>query len=92
VNVTERRLDSITPDARNPRKNQQAVATVKASLAEFGWQQPIVVDAEGVIIVGHTRDRAALEIGMETAPVQVAGNLTPAQARAYRPGPPPAPA
>lgn len=84
MNIAERRLDSITPYARNPRRNQQAVATVKASLAEFGWQQPIVVDAEGIIIVGHTRYQAALELGMETAPVQVADSLTPAQARAYR--------
>lgn len=43
-------LEKITPYARNPRKNAAAVATVKASLKEYGWQQPLVIDAEGVIV------------------------------------------
>lgn len=77
-------LSSITPYARNPRKNAAAVATVKASLKEFGWQQPIVTDPEGVIIAGHTRYLAALELGMTEAPVQYASGLTPAQVKAYR--------
>lgn len=63
MNVELKPLTSITPYARNPRKNALAVATVKASLKEYGWQQPIVVDPEGVIIVGHTRYAAALELG-----------------------------
>jgi ParB-like chromosome segregation protein Spo0J len=54
-------LNSIIPYARNPRRNAGAVATVKASLQEYGWQQPIVVDKDRVIIVGHTRYLAALE-------------------------------
>lgn len=77
-------LDQITPYARNPRKNAAAVATVKASLKEYGWQQPIVVDPEGVIIAGHTRYLAALELGWKDAPVHVAHDLTPAQVKAYR--------
>ena len=55
MKIETRPLSSITPYARNPRRNAGAVATVKASLKEYGWQQPIVVDAEGVIIAGHTR-------------------------------------
>lgn len=84
MNVELKPLSSITPYARNPRKNAAAVATVKASLKEYGWQQPIVVDPEGVIIVGHTRYAAALELGWKDAPVHVAGDLTPAQIKAYR--------
>jgi len=60
------------------------VQKVKASLKEFGWQQPIVIDTEGVIIAGHTRYAAALELGMNEVPVQVATGLTPAQVKAYR--------
>ena len=54
-------VEKVVPYARNPRKNAGIpVAKVKASLKEFGWRQPIVVDSEGVIIVGHTRYQAAL--------------------------------
>jgi DNA modification methylase len=57
---------------------------VAASIREFGWRQPIVVDAQGVIICGHTRLLAAQKLGLNEAPVHVADNLTPAQVRAYR--------
>lgn len=75
----------VVPYIRNPRKNAGIpVAKVKASLKEFGWRQPIVVDSEGVIIVGHTRYQAALELGMTEIPVHVAEGLTAAQVKAYR--------
>lgn len=78
-------VEKVVPYARNPRKNEGVpVAKVKASLKEFGWRQPIVVDAEGVIIVGHTRYKAALELGMKDVPVHVAEGLTDAQVKAYR--------
>src|SRR6185312_1169838 len=51
---------------------------------EFGFRQPIVVDDLGVIVVGHTRYKAALKLGLETAPVHVARDLNPEQARSYR--------
>ena len=54
------------------------------SIKEFGFRQPIVVDAEGVIIVGHTRWKAAKKLGLKLVPVHVATDLTPAQAKAYR--------
>jgi hypothetical protein len=70
--------------ARNARKiPQQAVDKVAASIKEFGWRQPIVVDRDGVIICGHTRLLAAQKLGLIEVPVDVA-NLTPAQVRAYR--------
>jgi hypothetical protein len=55
-------LESVTPYARNPRKNADAVAKVAASIKEYGWRQPIVVDEERVIITGHTRLMAALPL------------------------------
>jgi DNA modification methylase len=68
----------------NPRRNDHAVAAVAASIREFGFRQPIVVDEDGVIVVGSTRYRAALQLGLPTVPVHVARGLTPAQLRAYR--------
>ncbi len=84
MDVVELPLERLIPYARNPRKNESAVATVAASLKEFGWRQPIVVDEEMVILAGHTRLEAARQLGLSTAPVHVARGLTPAQARAYR--------
>ena len=73
------------PYARNPRKiSDQAVASVAGSIKEFGFKSPIIVDAEGVIINGHTRLRAAMSLGLTEVPVIVASDLTPAQAQAYR--------
>jgi 16S rRNA G966 N2-methylase RsmD len=73
------------PYYKNARKcPQAAIDKVAASLREYGWQQPIVVDLEGVIVVGHTRLLAAKKLGMTEVPVVVARNLTPAQIKAYR--------
>jgi DNA modification methylase len=64
--------------------NDDAVDMVAQSIREFGFRQPIVVDANGVIICGHTRYKAALKLGLEQVPVHVATDLTPEQVRAYR--------
>lgn len=84
MQITERRLDSIRPYENNPRRNDEAVEYVAASLREFGWKQPIVIDKDGVIIAGHTRYKAALSLGWETAPCLIADDLTEDQVRAYR--------
>jgi len=73
------------PYARNARViPESAVGNVAASIKEFGFKQPIVVDAEGVIIAGHTRLLAAERLGLAEVPVLVADDLTPAQVKAYR--------
>jgi DNA modification methylase len=78
-------LDRIKPYPRNARKiPQAAVDKVAASIQAYGWQQPIVVDTAGVILVGHVRRLAALKLGLAEAPVHVAAGLSEAQARAYR--------
>jgi hypothetical protein len=82
--VEMRPIASIRPYENNPRINDAAVDAVAASLQAFGWRQPLVVDEEGVIIVGHTRYKAALKLGWTEPPVHVAAGLTPAQAKAYR--------
>src|SRR3974390_1869473 len=78
-------LGKIVPYARNARKiPARAIDKVAASIREFGWRQPIVVDKDSVIIVGHVRLLAARKLGLKEAPVHVASNLTPAQVKAYR--------
>ena len=82
--VELRGIDDIRPYERNPRLNDQAVDAVARSLEEFGFRQPIVVDAEGVIVCGHTRWKAARKLGLAKVPVHVAKDLSPEQIRAYR--------
>ncbi|HEY7307850.1 MAG TPA: DNA modification methylase [Gemmataceae bacterium] len=84
MHVEMRPISTIRPYENNPRLNDASVDAVAASLREFGWRQPIVVDEDGVIIVGHTRFKAALKLGLEAVPVHVAVGLSPAQAKAYR--------
>ena len=84
MDVIELPLGQIIPYARNPRRNEKAIATVAASIAEFGWRQPIVIDEAMVVLAGHTRLAAAQQLGLETAPVHIAKGLSEAQARAFR--------
>ena len=77
-------IEDVIPYDRNPRHNDGAVDAVARSIEEFGFRQPIVVTEDHVIIVGHTRWKAALKLGMKTVPVHVASGLTPEQIRAYR--------
>ncbi|AXX98652.1 DNA modification methylase [Profundibacter amoris] len=84
MDVIELPLGQIIPYARNPRQNEKAIATVAASIAEFGWRQPIVVDENMVILAGHTRLAAAQQLGLKSAPVHVAKGLSETQAQAFR--------
>jgi len=84
LKIEHRKLCDIKPYASNPRQNEQAVDAVAASIREFGFRQPIVVDEDSVIIVGHTRYKAAQKLGLDKVPVHVARGLTPEQIRAYR--------
>ena len=77
-------IGAVVPYARNPRRNDAALSKVAASLQEFGWRQPIVVDAEMVVVAGHTRLEAARSLGMGEVPIHVATGLTPEQIKAYR--------
>lgn len=77
-------VGDVHPYEDNPRRNDGAVQAVANSLSEFGWRQPIVVDADGTIIAGHTRYKAALALDMTDVPVVVASDLTPEQCAAYR--------
>lgn len=82
--VTYIDADSLIPYANNPRLNDNAVDAVAASIKEFGFKVPIVVDGENVIINGHTRLKAAHKLGLKQVPVIVANDLTPEQVKAFR--------
>ena len=74
--------NKILPYINNPRKNLN-IDKVASSIKEFGFQQPIVVDKNYTIVVGHTRFEAAKKLGLKEVPVQIA-DLSDNQAKAYR--------
>jgi hypothetical protein len=84
MKILLRSLNDIKPYDKNPRINDDAVDAVARSIKEFGFRQPIVIDADDVIICGHTRYKAALRLGLERVPVHVATDLTQEQIKAYR--------
>lgn len=84
MEVRNLKIDEIKPYDNNPRDNDNAVESTANSIKEFGWQQPIVVDKDMVIIVGHTRYKAAKKLGYKEVPVVIASNLNKEQVRAYR--------
>lgn len=84
MNIEQRPLSDVKPYPNNPRVNDQAVDAVAESIRQFGWRVPIVIDADGVIVCGHTRWKAAQKLGLAEVPVHVARDLTPEQVRAYR--------
>lgn len=74
----------LRPYVNNPRKNDGAVAAVAESIRQFGFKVPIIIDAGGEIVAGHTRLKAALQLNMAQVPCIVADDLTPAQIKAFR--------
>ncbi len=72
------------PYDKNPRLNDDAVEVVAKSIREFGFRQPIVVDEVGVVIIGHTRLKAAKSLGLSEVPVHIARGLSAEQVKALR--------
>lgn len=77
-------ISELKPYENNPRFNDKAVDAVAASIKEFGFKVPIVVDKNNVIVAGHTRLKAAQKLGLEEIPVIVADDLTEEQIKAFR--------
>lgn len=75
---------SLIPYARNARINDATVSSVAASIKEFGFKNPIIIDKENIIIAGHTRHKAAQQLGLVSVPCIRAEDLTPEQAKAFR--------
>ena len=84
MNIIEKNLKDIKPYEKNPRKNDNAVEYVANSIKEFGFQQPIVIDKDGVIVAGNTRYKASKKLGLDKVPCIVADDLTDEQIKAYR--------
>lgn len=78
------KLSQLQPYDKNPRKNDEAVKYVANSIEEFGFKIPIVIDKNNVIVCGHTRYKAAQQLGLETVPCIMADDLTDEQIRAFR--------
>lgn len=84
LNVEYRKVETLIPFARNPRTHSDTqVAKLAASIVEFGWTNPVLVDGSQGIIAGHGRLAAARKLGLAEVPVIELGHLTPAQKRAY---------
>ncbi|PUE21851.1 hypothetical protein B9Z43_01330 [Limnohabitans sp. MMS-10A-192] len=82
--LEQARIDDLIPYARNSRTHSEAqVAQVAASIREFGFTNPVLIDADGGIIAGHGRVLAARKLGMDTVPAIRIDYMTEAQKRAY---------
>lgn len=77
-------ISELKPYENNPRKNEEAVPYVINSIKKFGFRNPIIIDKDGVIVAGHTRYKAANELGLKEVPVILADDLTPEQVKAFR--------
>lgn len=84
MQIEEVKIEEVRPYSRNPRKNDAAVAAVAESIRQFGFKIPIVIDAKNEIVCGHTRWKAAKQLGMESVPCIRADDLTPQQIKAFR--------
>lgn len=85
MNIIEKPLGELAPYENNPRRiSADAVNAVAESIRQFGFKVPIVIDASGVIVCGHTRYQAAQSLGLASVPCIVADDLTPEQVKAFR--------
>ena len=85
MNIIQRELDSIRPYAANAKKHDATqVANVAESIRQYGFVQPIVIDKDGVIVIGHCRALAAKKLGMKEVPCVCVDDLTPEQVKALR--------
>lgn len=84
MRIIEKKTGELHPYERNPRNNDGAVDAVAASIKEFGFKVPVVIDTNDVIVAGHTRVKAAKKLGLKTVPCIVADDLTPEQVKAFR--------
>lgn len=84
MEIINKKVSELIPYKNNPRINDNAVDAVAASIKEFGFQVPLVIDTNNVIVAGHTRYKAALQLGLDEVPCKLADELTPVQIKAFR--------
>lgn len=85
MEIITRKVQELTPYAQNTKKHdQKQIDNVANSIKRFGWQQPIVIDEQGVVVIGHCRLLAAKKLGLNEVPVTVASGLTDEEIRELR--------
>lgn len=85
MNVVYKKLREITPYDKNAKKHDKTqIANVAESIKQYGFVQPIVIDRDGVIVIGHCRALAAKKLGMKEVPCVCVDDLTPEQVNALR--------
>lgn len=84
MRIMQINVDDLKPYENNARKNKAAVAIVKQSINKYGFRNPILIDENKVIIAGHTRLEAAIELGIIKVPVIEINDLTENQIKAFR--------
>jgi len=84
MKIIQMNIKDIKPYSNNPRKNDKAIDKVAESIKQFGFRQPLVIDKDNIIIVGHTRYSAAKKLKVKSLPVVIADDMTEQQIKAYR--------
>lgn len=84
MQIKELAITELHEYENNPRNNDGAVDAVAASIEEFGFKVPIIIDSDNTIVAGHTRLKAAKKLGYDVVPCIVADDLTPEQIKAFR--------
>lgn len=84
MNIIELNINKLVPYEKNPRRNDEAVKYVENSIKEFGFKNPIIIDKDNVVVAGHTRLKAAKNLGLDTVPCIRADDLTDEQIKAFR--------
>ena len=84
MQIVSLKIEDLNPYKNNPRINDEAVRYVASSIKEFGFKVPVIVDENDVIVAGHTRFKAAKQLGIKEVPCIVADDLTPEQIKAFR--------
>lgn len=84
MNLVEKEIEELKFYENNPRNNDDAVEVVKKSIEKFGFKVPLVIDKNNVIVCGHTRAKACIELGIKKVPCVIADDLTDEQIKAFR--------
>ncbi len=84
MEIVNKKIDDLKPYENNPRFNDDAVEFVANSIKEFGFKVPIVIDKNNVIVAGHTRYKASMELGLKEVPCIIADDLNEEQIKAFR--------
>ena len=84
MEIVYKKIEDLKPYENNPRFNDDAVEYVANSIKQFGFKVPIIIDKNGVIVAGHTRYKASLELGLKEAPCIIADDLSEDQIKAFR--------